>query len=126
MNDWPVMFLHAGVVAVIVRTIVQEEIFREPRECLQRVSSDRQRCLLTRKLAYMMTCEFCSSFWVTLFYLVGLFQYRLVVDDWRGYVVSVFCVMGLANVYMAIFSLLRIDLRKERAVASHVEGRHSA
>lgn len=34
--------------------------------------------------------------------------------DWRGYALAVFVVMGVANVYMSVFSLLRVDLRKTR------------
>lgn len=34
--------------------------------------------------------------------------------DWRGYVVSGFALVWIANMYMAIFSLLRFGIKKEK------------
>ncbi len=121
------LFLYyAAVVAIIARTVTTEELFREPRQWLKSWCADENQNCVLRKLAYMATCEFCFSFWLTLVLVAGLFQYRLAFDDWRGYIVSVFVTMGMANVYMGIFSLLRVDLRKERAVAQTIERRKSA
>ncbi len=126
MSSWLVLFPYAAVVAVLVRTLTTEAIFQEPRDWLERYAADPGHPLLWRKLSYMPTCDFCASFWVSLALVAGLFQYRLVFEDWRGYVVSVFTVMALANVYMAAFSLLRLDLRRDRALADRLEKRKSA
>lgn len=126
MGEWYLFLYYAAVVAVIVRTITHEEIFKEVREWFQGRCENSKYNFCLRKLFYMPTCEFCLSFWVTLVLLVGIFGYRLVFEDWRGYLVSIFTTMGVANVYMGTFSLLRVDLRKERAVAERVERRMSA
>lgn len=120
------VFCYAAVVAVLVRAVTDEEIFREARTWIHDRCLAPGRCWPLRKFAYLVTCEFCCSFWVSLIVVTGILQYRLGPDDWRGYGVALFVTMGLANVYLAIFSLLRVDLRKERAVAEHVERRKSA
>lgn len=125
-NAWYAFFFYGAVVAVLVRAVTKEEICREPRECLKDYYQDPRRPWLLRKLAYMPTCEFCSSFWVSLILVLGIFQYHFLFADWRGYFVSIFLTMGMANVYMAGFDMMRVDLRKERAVAEHVERRLSA
>jgi hypothetical protein len=35
--------------------------------------------------------------------------------DWRGYLISGFALVWVANVYMGIFGRIRLDLRIERA-----------
>ncbi|HZU34523.1 MAG TPA: hypothetical protein VFA18_01370 [Gemmataceae bacterium] len=125
-NAWYAIFYYAAVVAILVRALVKEEIFREPRAWLERYLEDRHHPWLLRKAAYMPTCEFCCSFWVSLILILAVFHYRLLFDDGRGYFVSIFVTMAVANVYMAAFSLIRVDLRRERAVAEHIERRKSA
>ncbi len=126
MTAWYALFYYAAVVAVLVRSITKEEITREPRRWLSDFAHDRRHNRVLRKLAYMPTCEFCCSFWVTLILLAGVFQFGLIFDDWRGYFVSIFTVMAVANVYMSLFDYLRVDLRKERAVAENDESRQAA
>lgn len=78
-----------------------------------------------QKLFYMPTCEFCSSFWISLV-VVMIAGYRIHFDDWRGGALACFVVMGVANVYLSIFSQIRIDARKDRAVAENLEQRRAA
>ena len=33
---------------------------------------------------------------------------------WRGYLLSVFAVVAVANVYMSLFGRLRVDIKSER------------
>lgn len=120
-------------VAILVRAFTTEEIAREPREyCSQwqtcyrdRGGSetpwrDRVRCFILQKLFYMPTCDYCLSFWVSLG-VVWLADYRLFFGDWRGVALACFVVMGVANVYLGLFGLLRVDTRKERAAAKDLE-----
>jgi hypothetical protein len=109
----------AAVVAVLDRTICQEEITKELRSYLQ-YWKDKARSLLVRKLCYGLTCEFCCSFWLSLL-IVSVWQYQLLSDDFRGYILAVFVVMAVANVYMGFYNHIRVDLRKERAVADITE-----
>jgi hypothetical protein len=38
--------------------------------------------------------------------------------DWRGYIISGFSLVWIANMYMAIFSLLRFGIKKEKVEIS--------
>ncbi len=40
--------------------------------------------------------------------------YRLLLDDWRGYVISFFALAGMANVYLSLFGRLRVEIKSER------------
>src|SRR5258707_15454885 len=75
-------------IASIARTVVYEEVFREPREWCKH-QSEICRNFFQRKFFYLFTCEFCFSHWVTLLFLI-LMRFRMLVDDWRGYVSSFF------------------------------------
>lgn len=108
-------FILALVVACIAWTITKEEIFREPREyCVKR--SKASRLLLKRKLFYMFTCEYCFSHYVTIV-LLAITRYKLLYDDWVGYVVAGFAIVFVANVYMSVYNIIRIDLKKEKIIA---------
>jgi hypothetical protein len=59
------LFILALPIACVARTIVFEEVFREPREwCLHK--SKTCRGVFQRKFFYLFTCEYCFSHWVTL------------------------------------------------------------
>jgi len=106
------LFVLALPVAAVTWTIVHEEIFREAREiCLRR--SKTCRSVVQRKFFYVFTCEYCFSHYVTAVFL-AITGYRLLLDDWRGYLVSFFALVGMANAYMSLFGRLRVDIRSER------------
>ena len=106
------LFVLALPVASIAWTVTHEEIFREPREfCTQR--SQRATSLARRKFFYVFTCEYCFSHYVVALVLV-LTGYRLLLDDWRGYVISFFALAGMANVYLSLFGRLRVEIKSER------------
>lgn len=106
-------------IASIAWTITHEEIFREARNyCLQQ--SDSNKHVVWRKFFFIFTCEFCFSHYVTLFFL-WLTRYKLLFDDWRGYLISGFALVWVSNQYMSLYGHLRLDLRKERAEIKHVE-----
>ena len=66
-----------------------------------------------RKFFYLFTCEYCFSHYITAG-VVLLTGYRLLLNDWRGYVISGFAVVWIANMYMALFSLLRFGIKKQK------------
>lgn len=110
--DWLTLLLLALPIASIAWTITHEELFREPREwCAQR--SKNGSSALTRKFFYVFTCEYCFSHWVTLGFLV-ITRFHLLYVDWRGYLVAGFALVFLANVYMSLFGLMRLEVRQER------------
>jgi hypothetical protein len=99
-------------IACIAWTVTHEEIFREPREwCAQR--SQRCRTLAERKFFYLFTCEYCFSHYVVAFFLI-ITHFTLLFDDWRGYLVSGFSLVWVANVYMAAFARLRLEIKHQR------------
>jgi hypothetical protein len=109
------LFVLAIPVACCAWTVTHEEVFREPRDfCQERCKACRS--LVQRKFFYLFTCEYCFSHYVALFFL-ALTRYRLLLDDWRGYVLAWFGVVWVANVYMTLFGRLRVEIRSERAEA---------
>lgn len=113
------LFTLALPVACIAWTVTHEEVFREPREyCVRR--SREGKSLLTRKFFYLFTCEYCFSHYVTFFFLV-LTGYKLLLDDWRGYILSAFAVVAVANLYMSSFARLRQEVKSEKLDAKTKE-----
>jgi hypothetical protein len=113
------LFLLAIPIACVAWTVTHEEVFREPREYCQRCSQ-KSPSLLKRKFFYLFTCEYCFSHYVTAFFLI-LTGYKLLLPDWRGYLISFFALVWIANQYMTIFANIRIDLKVERFKAKKVE-----
>jgi hypothetical protein len=109
------LFVLAIPIACVAWTVTHEEVFREQREyCLER--SRNARRLFTRKFFYLPTCEYCFSHYVTIFFLI-LTRYRLLLDDWRGYLISFFALVAVANVYMSAFGRLRQEVKTEKLTA---------
>jgi hypothetical protein len=109
------LFVLAVPVACVAWTVTHEEVFREPREYCKRCSQEC-RSLPARKFFYLFTCEYCFSHYVTLGFLIAT-GYKLLLDDWRGYVISFFALVFVANMYMSLYSRLRVDIRSEKAAA---------
>lgn len=110
------LFILAMPIASIAWTVTHEEVFREPREYCIRYSKE-SKTLLKRKFFYLFTCEYCFSHYVTILTLI-ITNYRLLIlDNWRGYVLAGFALVWVANVYMSLFALIRIDLKKEKLEA---------
>ena len=106
-------------IACIAWTITHEEIFREPREyCAERSRSAHR--VLTRKCFYVLTCEYCLSHYVALLFLV-LTGFRLLFDDWRGYLIAFFSLVAIANLYMSSFARLRQEVKSEGLEARRKE-----
>jgi hypothetical protein len=113
------LLLLAIPIACVAWTVTHEEIFREPREyCEERSKSCDS--LLVRKFFYLFTCEYCFSHYVTIFFLI-LTRYRLLLDDWRGYVIAFFALVAIANVYMSSFGRLRQEVKSEKLEAKRKE-----
>jgi len=108
-------FALAIPVACVAWTVTHEEIFREPREyCVKR--SQNSATLLKRKFFYLFTCEYCFSHYVTAFFLI-VTGFKLYFEDWRGYLLSFFTVVYIANLYMSLFGFLRQNLKAEKIEA---------
>jgi len=106
------LFILAIPVASISWTITHEEVFREVHQyCVDR--SQKCRGLAQRKFFYALTCEFCISHYVAALWLV-LTRYTLIFEGWRGYLLAGFSLVWIANVNMAIFGRLRLEIQSQR------------
>ncbi len=106
-------------IACIARTVVFEEVFREPREWCQK-RSKTCRALWQRKFFYLFTCEYCFSHWVTFFFL-WLTRFKLLLDDWRGYVIAAFALVVVANTYLNLYARLRLEIHREKETIKTLE-----
>jgi hypothetical protein len=109
------IFILGLVAASIAWTVTQEEIFREPRDfCADKSKSCPN--LFQRKFYYVFTCEYCFSHWVTIALLIFT-GFKLLIDDWRGYVLAFFAVAWTANQFMSLYRRLRVEIKHKNAVA---------
>jgi hypothetical protein len=113
------LFLLAIPIACVAWTVTHEEVFREPREYCVR-QSEQNGSLLCRKFFFLFTCEYCFSHYVAILFLV-ITRYKLLYQDWRGYVIGGFALVWIANQYMSLYAHIRLDIRKERVEIKHVE-----
>ncbi len=109
------LFIISIPVACIAWTVTHEEIFREPREFCSK-KSEECNTFLQRKFYYLFTCEYCFSHYVTAVFIF-ITGFKLLFEDWRGYLISFFAVVFIANVYMSLFGLLRQNLKSEKIEA---------
>lgn len=109
------LFLLALPIACIAWTVTHEEAFKEPREFCEKKSKG-SKSIFEKKFFYLFTCEYCFSHYVTLFFLI-ITQYHLLFADWRGYLIGGFALVWIANIYMSIYGLVRVGLKKEKLEA---------
>lgn len=106
------LFLLAIPVACISWTCTHEEVLREPREFCKRYSV-RGKSMLTRKFFYLFTCEYCFSHYISLAMLL-ITKFQMLYADWRGYLLAGFSLVWIANIYMGLYSMIRLDIKSER------------
>ena len=118
------LFILAIPIACISWTVTHEEIFREPREwCIRHSKNDKT--LLQRKAFYLFTCEYCFSHYVTIIFII-ICDYKLLINDWRGYLIAGFSLVFIANLYMSLFALLRQAIKKEKVEIEKIENETEA
>jgi len=76
--------------------------------------------MFARKFFYLFTCEYCFSHYIALLFLY-LTGYKLLMDNWTGYLIAWFSLVWIANIYMSIFSFIRQDIKKERSEIAAIE-----
>ena len=56
--------------------------------------------------------------------------FRLLLDDWRGYVIGYFALTAVANLYMSLYGRLRVDIKAEHvqiaAVQEQIDDTHAS
>lgn len=118
-NNIYYLFVLAIPVACIAWTVTKEEIFLEIRTfCAEHSKTSNN--IIKRKFFYVFTCEYCFSHYVTLIVLI-VTKYTLLYPGWRGYLIAGFSIVWIANIYMSLYNLIRIDLKKEKIIADKVE-----
>jgi hypothetical protein len=119
LHQFATLLLLAIPIACISWTVTHEEVFREPREwCKAR--SEQSRRTLERKIFYLFTCEYCFSHYVVVAFL-AITHFQLLYHGWRGYLVSGFALVWVANIYMSAFNRLRLDIKHENVEIAVVE-----
>jgi len=106
------LFVLPGVVACVAWTVTHEQVFEEPRTWCERQSQNRARPWWLRKFFYLFTCEYCFSHYVTALFLL-LTHFQMLYSGWRGYVVSGFALVWVANIYMGAYNRLRLEIKVE-------------
>lgn len=122
------LFILAIPIACIAWTVTHEEVLREPREYCQRQSKSAPKSY-QRKFFYLFTCEYCFSHYVAAFFLF-ITGYKLLYEDWRGYLMALFALVWVANQYMSIYNRLRLDIKHQgieiKAVEQEVQEKKAA
>ncbi len=113
------LFLLAIPIACVAWTVTHEEIFREPREYCQTHMESAQG-ILKRKFFYVWTCEYCFSHYVTAFFLI-ITRYKLLFDDWRGYLLAFFALPFIANAYIGLYAQAKLEAKIDRFHARKVQ-----
>ncbi|MBV9302051.1 MAG: hypothetical protein JOY62_02060 [Acidobacteriaceae bacterium] len=106
------LFILGLPIASIAWTITHEDIFREVHDWCKHNSESCSR-LYKRKFFYLFTCEYCFSHYVAVLFLI-VTRFRMLYSDWRGYLISGFALVWVANVYMNLYSRVRLDIKRER------------
>lgn len=104
------LFILALPVACISWTVTHEEIFSESRQYCKNLSLTSKRIII-RKFFYLFTCEYCFSFYVTALFLL-ITHFKLLYEDWRGYLIGGLSLVWISNMYMNFFFLIRIDIKE--------------
>ena len=113
------LFVFAIPVACVSWTVTHEEVFREVREWFT-ARSESSKTIAARKFFYLFTCEYCFSHYVAAAALV-MTRFKLLIPDWRGYVLSLFALVWVSNAFMSLYGRLRVDITSERAEAKAKE-----
>jgi len=118
------LMLLALPIASVSWTITHEEILKEAKTFCVKCSKEN-KYLLVRKFFYLFTCEYCFSHYVSLFAVVTT-GFKLLLQDWRGYLVAGFALVWVANFYMGIFQIIRFSIKRLRLVTEQMENQIAA
>jgi hypothetical protein len=82
--------------------------------------SNHNKVLWKRKFFYLFTCEYCFSHYVSIA-AITFTDYKLLLSDWRGYIIAGFSLVWIANVYMSLYARIKIDIKKEKTEIEALE-----
>jgi len=113
------LFVLAIPVACASWSVTHEEVLREPRDYALR-QSENARSFWRRKFFYVFTCEYCFSHYVAIIFL-AITRFKLLYDDWRGYLIAGLALVWIANIYIGIYGQVKLGVKKERAEIKAIE-----
>jgi hypothetical protein len=113
------LMVMALAIACISWTVTQEDIFGGFRGYAER-QSESARPWWKRKFFYLFTCQYCFSHYVTGFFL-AVTGYKLLASNWVGYVIALFALVWVANLYMSFYAWLRQQFKTQKFEAKAVE-----
>jgi hypothetical protein len=99
-------------IAAISWAVTHEELFRELHDYFVERST-AAASIAARKFFYLLTCEYCFSHYVSAG-MIALTGFRLLFDDWRGYLIAWLALVWIANHYISLYGRLRLGIRSER------------
>lgn len=116
-------------VACVSWTWTHEAINQELRDFLVK-KSERSHALLTRKMCYALTCDYCFSHYVTILVLL-LTGFKMLSESFTGYIVAWLSIVWVANLYLTMMAILRTRLKFLRQACeareqSEADGRECA
>lgn len=124
MSDLTWLALLAIPVACASWTIAKEFIFQEFRDWCKACSDHYSKTISNRllrwfvsKLFYLPRCYFCTSFYVTEFFMLITGTGGYLVSGWRGLVGAWFTVVFISQFYLTAFNILRVALRHYQSIA---------
>jgi hypothetical protein len=121
ITQFAYLLLLALPIACVSWTVTHEEVFREPREFCKKKAQDCKP-LPMRKFFYLFTCEYCFSHYVAAMFLV-ITRFTMLYAGWRGYLVSWFALVWIANIYMSVFNRLRLEIKHENVAIATDEAK---
>lgn len=122
LHQFSSLLLLGLAVACVSWTITHEEVFRESREFCKDKSMNCRR-FYQRKFFYLFTCEYCFSHYVAALFLL-MTQFQMLYLGWRGFVISEFALVWIANIYMCAYNRLRLEIKAENlSIAEHSEAK---
>jgi len=107
------LFILPLPIACISWTITQEEVFKELREYSVK-KYKTSTSIYKKKFFYLLTCEYCFSHYVTLFFII-VTNFKLLLNNWVGYIIAGFALVWMANIYMSLFAFIRQDIKREKS-----------
>lgn len=105
-------------------TIAKEFIFQEFRDWCKAQGVHYGNTIKNRwlrwfvvKVFYLPRCYFCTSFYVTEFFMLLTGTEGFMVPGWRGLVLAWFTAVFISQFYCTAFNLLRVTLRHYATIA---------
>jgi hypothetical protein len=68
----------------------------------------------------MLTCEYCFSHYITIAFLI-ITRFTLIFDDWRGYLIAGFSLVWVSNIYMSLYGIIRLGIKKEKIELDEIQ-----